>query len=302
MLRLQNIPIAVFILFSSSLVGQSEFAKLPAKVKSKMAVEEDLASERDEAFQSMMMKGMEHFELREYKEALAAFQKAEEKRPLNVYPPVMIEDVRLSMRLLAEEEAERAKQDEAIKEPIPEKPKEPELTADERVALMYEAEMRKVRGDMPPPPPEPEPEKEMDEPVRDKEGLIISDEDVKALDDTSSKSPMTEEQLKVETTEVQETVKEVDMDEPVSNLDLDPLLDSKEALESPQAKDTTAELEDGITERSFMEGNKEITECVVTERGISHTYRRVIHAWGGKFYFKDGESITQRVWDEEVGR
>jgi len=304
MQRIQLSLIAILFMASSSMLAQSEFAKLPAKVKSRMAVEEELASEQDEAFQSMMMKGMQHFEKREYDEALEAFQQAEDKRPLNVYPPVMIEDVRLSIRLLAEEQAERAKQKESIEEPSSEKPNERELTADERVALMYEAEMRKVRGEMPPPPPEPEPEQEMDEPLRDKEGLIIEEQKEEVLDKGTEEESVWKDQesdleINKANTEVEETIQETT----VSEKEPEPAVESPQEVEPVKVViDSKKELEDGMTERTFKEGNKQITECVITKGGESHTYRKVVHAWGGKFYFKDGESVTQRVWEEEVRR
>jgi len=57
---------------------------------------------------------------------------------------------------------------------------------------------------------------------------------------------------------------------------------------------------EGITQRSYDEGNRKITEHIVVKNGLGNEYKRVEHAWGGKFYFKNGSSISERVWQEET--
>ncbi|NNC84097.1 MAG: hypothetical protein HKN79_11020, partial [Flavobacteriales bacterium] len=128
--------------------AQVDLSKYSATKRTKIAEEEQIASETDQVFQTLMTQGVEFFENNEFEQAIDRFEEAGERRPLNVYPPVMIEDVRLAMDLYVEEEP----QEEEVENPVEEQSKEPELTAEERVEQMYQAELAKVYKDMPPPP------------------------------------------------------------------------------------------------------------------------------------------------------
>jgi hypothetical protein len=304
-LNIQDMIKTVFtLLLAMGCIGmqaQSDFATLPAKERSKMAEQEELDSERDQEFQRLMTEGMQYFENREFESALQSFEQAAQRRPLNVYPPVMVADVELSMEL--EEEKAEEKEVEVI--PQPEQPKTPQMTADERVALMYEAEMRKVRGDMPPPPPKVKPEAEEPLPVKDKEGIIIDpiDEiDTEAVEVAEEAKTGIEEKLDTVIEETEKTSKEVNIDLPKreERAPVGPIKIESKPKEVEVAKESREVLEDGMTERTFKEGNKEVRECLLTKDGKTITYREVKHNWGGVFYFKDGESISKREWDEEI--
>lgn len=267
-----------------------------------MAEKEEIASEQDQEFQRLMSQGMEHFEDGEFEAALHSFEQAGQRRPLNVYPPVMVADVQLSMEL--EAEAAEQVQPELTSEPEPEQSQAPEMTADERVALMYEAEMRKVRGDMPPPPPKVKPEAEEPLPVKDKEGIIIDpiDEiDTEALEVAEEAKMVIEEKVATVIEETEKTSKAVEKDLTKSEerAPVGPIKIESQPKEEV-AKESREVLKDGMTERSFQEGNKQVRECAVTKDGKTITYREVKHNWGGVFYFKDGESISKREWDEEI--
>jgi len=56
----------------------------------------------------------------------------------------------------------------------------------------------------------------------------------------------------------------------------------------------------GITETVTEEGNKIITKRVVVHDGKGDEYKKVVHNWGGIFFFKNGNAVTERVWDQET--
>ncbi len=57
---------------------------------------------------------------------------------------------------------------------------------------------------------------------------------------------------------------------------------------------------EGITQRSYEEGNRKITERVVVKNNKGNIYKLVEHAWGGKFYFKNGTPISEESWKQET--
>ena len=56
----------------------------------------------------------------------------------------------------------------------------------------------------------------------------------------------------------------------------------------------------GITEISEKDESQTILKRIVVIGGQGNEYKRVIHSWGGRFYFKNGHPITQLVWDKET--
>lgn len=253
-----------------------------------MAEEEQIASESDPVFQSLMEEGFNKFENQEYDEAIAHFEQAGARRPINVYPPVMIEDVKLAMANHVEEEVEEPEIEE-----ITEEPKEPEMTAEERVELMYQQELAKVYDNMPPKPKEKKPDPIKEPEVRDAEGLIIienteeSEEEIE--DEVEVPEAKTEKPLEVSKPSHPVTKKEEPRKEPIRSL--------KEIQE-----ELADEFPDGVTEEVFQEGNRTITKRIVVKDGLGDEYRKVKHGWGGVFYFKNGVSISERVWIEETSK
>ena len=77
--------------------------------------------------------------------------------------------------------------------------------------------------------------------------------------------------------------------------------------EKPAAKDKEEFLDalaqqygEGVHEEKYTEGTKEITRRVVVKGGKAHEYKFVKHNWGGKYYFKDDEPITETTWTRET--
>ena len=70
---------------------------------------------------------------------------------------------------------------------------------------------------------------------------------------------------------------------------------NKSVVEVP----TIAPLTEG--EREYMEGNAKVLEIAVAEHKHLAVYKKVKHPWGQVFYFKDGASVGQRVWQARFG-
>lgn len=49
-----------------------------------------------------------------------------------------------------------------------------------------------------------------------------------------------------------------------------------------------------------VEPNKVTTIVTLETAGVKTEYRKVIHKWGGTFYFKDGKTCTQQIYEREA--
>ena len=55
-----------------------------------------------------------------------------------------------------------------------------------------------------------------------------------------------------------------------------------------------------VIEETFDEGRTKVTIKRVTIAGREQVYKRVVHSWGGKYYFLDEQPITELVWNRET--
>ncbi len=65
-------------------------------------------------------------------------------------------------------------------------------------------------------------------------------------------------------------------------------------------KDLARQYPSGLTETTTKEGNKTIITRVIVSGGKGNEYKKVIHNWGGVFYFKNGTAVPERVWKQET--
>ena len=56
----------------------------------------------------------------------------------------------------------------------------------------------------------------------------------------------------------------------------------------------------GVTEEIYMEGNVKITRRIVVDGNSGTEYKMSEHPWGGMFWFKNGTSINESVWNTET--
>lgn len=65
-----------------------------------------------------------------------------------------------------------------------------------------------------------------------------------------------------------------------------------------QHNSTKRQYAEGFTEEIEKVGNKTITYRVFVENGHADIYKKVVHSWGGIFYFKNDQSVGEVVWAE----
>ncbi len=56
----------------------------------------------------------------------------------------------------------------------------------------------------------------------------------------------------------------------------------------------------GVTEEETVDGNKTILRRVVIKDDYAGVYTRVTHNWGGVYFFKDKDPITETMFENET--
>ena len=60
-----------------------------------------------------------------------------------------------------------------------------------------------------------------------------------------------------------------------------------------------SEVKRNVSEENFKEGNAQVTVRTVTEGEKVDIYKRVVHSWGGKYYFLNDQPISELVWNRD---
>ncbi|MFZ1685873.1 MAG: hypothetical protein WAU70_00510 [Flavobacteriales bacterium] len=209
-----------------------EFAGLSAKERSKLAKQEVEDAAKDEVFKGMMDQAEVAFKAGRFDEARQHYADARERRPLNVYPKVKLEDLDV---LIAKRAAEEAARTVAAAPP-------PVVQRMDTAPAPLVITATKVINDAPAP-------------------VVIMKEAIPP--DAPPPAPV-------------KTVQ-------------------KSAVEQPLPTPLTE------GERTYMEGNAKVLEITVNENKRMVVYKKVKHPWNQVYYFKDGESVGQRVWQERFG-
>jgi len=251
----------VFVLTIGSFqlgMAQEDFAELSSKERISIAEKEVEEAKSDAVFQEIMQEAHAYFEQKKYLKAIHKYEKAQERRPYNVYPKVIIADIELSMKdtlkvLRKAEEREKAeKQQEEPRESQTQKPKEKEQvepveTRKERLEKLDNWE-----------------EKERERRAQERA----------AREKKKSEAP---------------SVKSNEGDIPKGSI-------------ADFQKDLAERFPNGITEKVEKQGNKTIVTRVIVSNNKGNEYKKVTHDWGGVFFFKNGEAVTERVWKQETER
>ncbi|MBV6405503.1 MAG: hypothetical protein IT228_04040 [Flavobacteriales bacterium] len=241
----------------------AEFSRLSAKERSRLAKEESEAARKDTAFQATMARAEAHFQARRYEAAVADFEKARAMRPLNVYPPVKLDDLRV---LIAKRDAaDRQRKADSVARAAPVVPvPAPEPPAVREVPVPA-AEPPVAPAAPAPPTAAPEvreaPPRPVDTPVVQKAPPLP------AADPPARPAPRT-----VVRTAPPDSVPSM-----------------------PPSR------EPGVHEEQFKEGNALVLQRTVTTATEVHVYRKVTHPWGGVFHFLDGLPVDERAWTERFG-
>lgn len=253
-----NWGIVLAVLWATSLHAQErDFADLSAKEKADIARQEQLEAARDGAFLDLMDEGHALFVKKKYLKAIRKYEQAEERRPLNVYPPVKIRDIELSMK----DTLEILREQEKKEKPAPKEERQ--------------AKQQKL----------PDREKEMEE-FREKE----KQRQEKAEDwEASQRRQLARERALREERDQESRELAEQKGSDVGEISLEEF-----------QKDLGQQYSEGITQRTYNEGQRKITERVVVKGDRGNEYRMVEHPWGGKFYFKNGTPISEETWKQET--
>ncbi|HLV53722.1 MAG TPA: hypothetical protein VKY29_06865 [Cryomorphaceae bacterium] len=93
------IPVAiVFLLLSTVANAQDEWENLSTRERLRIGEQEKREAENDAEFQKLMREGHSLFKDKHYLKAIRKYEEAQEQRPYNVYPKVIIADIELSMK------------------------------------------------------------------------------------------------------------------------------------------------------------------------------------------------------------
>lgn len=244
--------------FAVSITTQAQgrdFSELSASERAERAEKESLEAATDQAFLYLMDKGHQMFREKRYLKAIRTYEDAGALRPNNVYPPVIIRDIEISMKdtlnTLRKKEAEEL-------DSTKQQHKKPELPDREKIMAEFrekEAERQQKAAEW-----ENEERRQL---ARFRELKKDEEGEKRELDDFSG-SDVRDASLE----EFQESLSE--------------------------------DYNEGVTQRSYEEGNRKITERVVVKNNKGNMYKRVEHAWGGKFYFKNGTPISEESWNQET--
>lgn len=66
----------------------------------------------------------------------------------------------------------------------------------------------------------------------------------------------------------------------------------------PKIRDS--DYREGVTEETVTENNRVIYRTVVKKEGNAFNYQKIVYTWGGVFYFKNENSMTQLLFDQEL--
>jgi len=61
-----------------------------------------------------------------------------------------------------------------------------------------------------------------------------------------------------------------------------------------------SDYQEGITDETVNESNRSILRTVVKKDGVTYNYQKITYNWGGVFYFKNEQSITAILFDQEI--
>lgn len=245
------------------------FAQLSAKERTRMAKQEENEANQDVEYLALMESAERHFQAQRFDDAMAVFEKARERRPLNVYPKVKIDDLRvlISKRDAALKEAEAAREATLV-------PSGPTSSA---------------------PIPDPVPGSGRGAPMNEVPEVlttpVASAVEEAVPEHTASGTPSAERSATISVGQTAAPRAQV----------------VRKAVPVPpgqaieHAGIAEAVLRDGVQEEQFKEGQAIVLQRTCRSGHLVQVYRKVDHSWGRTFYFLDGLSIHERVWTERFG-
>lgn len=230
-------------------LAQQDWSNLSPNQKIKLAKKEQKEAKKDPEYLKLMEEALVLFQEGKFEEAKEKYSAAHTRRPDNVYPMVMLDDIEVAMNLPQVETTEEIVEKEIIEEII-----------DEEIAIES-------------------PEEEILEAEIEIE-VEIEDVTIEEIE---------EEPLEKENTQILVPVEP----EVVINREIKASTEKTIINHPPKVYE-----KDGVYREKLKEGNADVEQITIVEKGIGTVFRKVSHAWGAVYYFKDGDAISKSEWEK----
>ena len=69
---------------------------------------------------------------------------------------------------------------------------------------------------------------------------------------------------------------------------------------APIPKIVDSDYREGVTEETITETNRVIYRTVIKKEGLAFNYQKIVYSWGGIFYFKNENSITEISFNQDI--
>ena len=245
------------------------FAHLSAKERTRLAKEEEREAATDDVYIELMAGAERLFKEQRFDEAMVSFEEARQRRPLNVYPKVKIDDLRV---LISKRDAALQGTGTAVDTTIgpmsvPSPLEAPEGSATGGVAAVLGA-------------PRPLPVQPTS--IGTVEGEPSSNE-------KPSTRPVA---IHVGQTAHNGAPRAKVATKPISEA-------PNSVVERPGSVQRS--LSDGVEEERFKEGQALVLQRTCRSGQLVQVFRKVDHPWGKTFYFLDGLPVQERVWTDRFG-
>lgn len=282
-----------------ALAEKQEADRIKAEEKVAAAAAEQKEKERIEAEKAAALAAATNEEERAAAEKAAADQLAKQKEEKQ-------KAAKEGAEALEKEQIEKAKQEKAEVEKIEQEKKRAKEAEEKAAAVLAEKEQAKKKleqeekEEVKPTPKEKSETIVKEEPKPKSEPKVEAKVAVKPKPSAVVGSVAHENKKKKE--ELHTTSKKVKQDD--SHADKLAKLDAAAMAQNPKTssihehhdfnmnepdvfKKIAREYPEGVTEEIYMKGNKQITERVVVKDGHGSIYSKIVHPWGGVYYFKN---------------
>lgn len=242
----------LFIFFQSGVLAQKDWSNLSPNQKIKLAKKEQKEAKKDPEYLKLMDEALVLFQDGKFEEAKRKYTEAHNRRPDNVYPMVMLDDIEIAMNLPQEKTTEEIVEEQVVEEII-----------EEEIAI-----------------------ESLEEEVLQEENEIEVE-----IDEMAVEEKIEEEAIENEDTQIVVPVEP----EVVINREIKANTEKTVINHPPKVYEN-----DGVYRENLKEGNADVEQITIVEKGQTTIYRKVTHAWGAIYYFEDGNAIFKSEWEKIV--
>lgn len=242
----------LFVFIQLPVLAQKDWSNLSANQKIKLAKKEQKAAKKDPEYLKLMEEALVLFQDGKFEEAKEKYSAAHSRRPDNVYPMVMLDDIEVAMNLPQVETQEEIVEEEIIEEII-----------EEEIAI-----------------------ERLEEEILEEENEIEAEIDELAIDEIEI-----EEAVEKDNTQIVVPIEP----EVVINREIKANNEKTVINHPPKVYE-----KDGVYRENLKEGNADVEQITIVEKGQATVYRKVSHAWGAVYYFENGDAIFKSEWEKVV--